>query len=292
MSGSEQKVVFISHSSHDKPFVRQLSDGLSRHGISSWVDEAELHFGDSLVQKISDAIEHISLVLAVISEHSVNSSWVRQELEWAMTKEIKNRRVVVIPIVIQKCDIPFFLSNKLYADFTNADMFEATVERLVGSIRHQQGAGYMEPSTKPFGANVAIHYKPTIIPIVVNAFLLAFALVLFIFPAVSMVYPFDKQKNALVCTFLRGASVIIAACAFIDFIRIALVRYMMRVDPNFAHEAAHIRIGGLLFKKYRSLIWSYRKYHMVKLLVFLEVVTFVAIIMLAQIVLQMASYVL
>jgi len=293
MSKSKQKAVFISHSSYDKPFVRRLSEELSKHGISSWVDEGELHYGDSLVQKISDAIEHISLVLAVISEHSVNSSWVRQELDWAMTKEIKNRRVVVIPTVIQKCDIPFFLSNKLYADFTNADAFDKMVQRLVESIRHQLGNGSAEPpTTKPYGSTVALNYQPTNIPLAVDALLLLFAFMLFIFPGFSMIYPNDQERNELICRAMRGVAIFVGACAVLDFLRIALVRYMMRIDPNFAREAGGIRIGGLFFRRYRKVIWDFRKYHMVKLLFIMEIATYVMILMLAQVTVRIAFYVL
>lgn len=73
--------VFISHNSKDKPFVRKLASSLRTHNIRCWVDEAEIRFGESLVQKISDAISKIDLVIAVISNNSVYSNWIRQELD-------------------------------------------------------------------------------------------------------------------------------------------------------------------------------------------------------------------
>jgi len=57
--------VFISHNSKDKPFVRRLAKSLDGHNIACWIDEAEIRLGDSLVGKISSAIENIDLIIAV-----------------------------------------------------------------------------------------------------------------------------------------------------------------------------------------------------------------------------------
>ena len=183
-----QPAVFVSHNSADKPFVRRLAAELQKNGIRCWVDEAEIHHGESLVQKISDAIEHIALVLAVISRNSVDSSWVRRELDWAMTKEIKQRRVVIIPVVIDKCDVPFFLMNKLYADFTDPERFRGTADRLVASIRHHTGQASPSGAETSLGDSISPPYRPTFLPLVIDIALLAFSGALCVFPSLSMVY--------------------------------------------------------------------------------------------------------
>lgn len=43
--------IFLSHSSGDKPMVRKIADGLRQQGIRVWIDEAEIHIGESLIQK-------------------------------------------------------------------------------------------------------------------------------------------------------------------------------------------------------------------------------------------------
>ena len=60
------KKIFLSHTSKDKPFVRQLSSDLSLFGIPSWIDEAEIVFGESLIKKIQQSIESVALVVVVI----------------------------------------------------------------------------------------------------------------------------------------------------------------------------------------------------------------------------------
>jgi len=126
--------VFLSHSSKDKFFARKLAEALTRYGVTVWIDEAELRIGDSLIEKISDAIEDSDFVAAVLSHNSVNSNWVQKELRLATTKEIGGKCVVVLPVLIDRCEIPAFLQDKLYADFTNADEFDAPMERLLHAI--------------------------------------------------------------------------------------------------------------------------------------------------------------
>ena len=50
--------VFLSHSSKDKPFVRELAGALADGGeIDVWLDEREIAPGDNIVGKIGDALE-------------------------------------------------------------------------------------------------------------------------------------------------------------------------------------------------------------------------------------------
>ena len=49
---------FISHSSKDKKFVRTLKEGLQLNSISTWIDEDEIDFGDSLLEKLDSILLH------------------------------------------------------------------------------------------------------------------------------------------------------------------------------------------------------------------------------------------
>ena len=106
---------FLCHSSKDKDFVRALAGRLAASGVSVWIDEAELDIGDSLLEIIAEGIKESDFVVAVISKNSVMSNWVRKELLLAMTREVRGRRVRVLPVVIDECkpDMPFFLTDKL-----------------------------------------------------------------------------------------------------------------------------------------------------------------------------------
>jgi hypothetical protein len=126
--------VFLSHNSKDKAFARKLATRLTESGIEVWIDEAELKVGDSLIQKIGSAIEQADFLAVVLSHNSVNSPWVQKELDLAMQKELAERRVTVLPILKEPCEIPAFLRDKLYADFTDPGSFEMAFARLLHAL--------------------------------------------------------------------------------------------------------------------------------------------------------------
>ena len=126
--------VFLCHSSLDKTFVLHFAKNLEEHGVECWIDEAEMLPGDSLISKISEAIEREDFVLAFISKNSVESHWVKYELEQAMTKEITVGKVVIIPIKIDECDMPGFLEHKIYANFTDPSKNISEFNKILKAI--------------------------------------------------------------------------------------------------------------------------------------------------------------
>jgi hypothetical protein len=110
--------IFLSHTVADKPFVSNLAKKLESNNVLVWLDEAEINVGDSLIEKISEGIEGSEYLGVVLSPRSVESSWVKRELNIALTEEINGRRLKVLPILYESCTLPSFLKDKLYADFT------------------------------------------------------------------------------------------------------------------------------------------------------------------------------
>lgn len=125
---------FLSHSNQDKAWVRRLAQRLIEDGVVVWLDEAKLQIGDSLIAKIADGIERMEYVIAVISRSSVASNWVQKELSLAMTQEIQGRRVKVLPLLIQDCELPEPLRDKLYADFREETAFDEQYRKVLKAL--------------------------------------------------------------------------------------------------------------------------------------------------------------
>jgi len=109
--------VFLSHSSKDKWFVRRIATDLKRAGVIPWVDEWQIHAGESIPQKVSDGIKHSDSVIVVLSENAIGSKWVEREWQTKYWDEIQRDQVLVIPVLIEDCQIPELLKTKRYADF-------------------------------------------------------------------------------------------------------------------------------------------------------------------------------
>lgn len=111
--------VFISHSHQDKDFVDKLAAQLILHKEYIWLDRWEIKVGDSIIDKIQEAIQSASAFIIVLSKASVGSEWCRKELNAGLIRELEERRIVVLPLLLEDCDIPIFLREKKYADFRN-----------------------------------------------------------------------------------------------------------------------------------------------------------------------------
>jgi hypothetical protein len=126
------KSIFLSHNSNDKNFVRRLANDLRANGIKAWVDEAEILIGDSLLDKIQMGISEMDYLGVILSENSVNSEWVRKEIEMAMTLEIEGRKVKVLPFLLSEdIEIPLFLRSRLYADFSKNDRYVESLQSIL-----------------------------------------------------------------------------------------------------------------------------------------------------------------
>lgn len=133
--------VFLSHSHADKPFARKLAASLRAAGHGVWIDEAEINIGDSLVEKIREGLDQVDYVAAILSSASIDSPWVTRELDIASNREIEEGRVVVLPLLVEKVDLPGFLKGKFYGDFTDENQYE----HIVSLLSKQLG----EPDFKP-----------------------------------------------------------------------------------------------------------------------------------------------
>lgn len=125
--------LFLSHSSKDKFFVRKLAEKLKEQGVNVWIDEAEIKIGDSLLEKITEGVKNSDYLVIVLSHNSVESNWVQKELQMAMSRELLGSKII-LPILIEKCEIPLFLKDKLYADFTDSKNFDKAFMKLLDAI--------------------------------------------------------------------------------------------------------------------------------------------------------------
>ncbi len=125
--------VFISYSHNDHDFVERLSNDLLKNGFFVWWDEWEINVGDSLISKIEDGISCSSNLVIVLSHNSVDSPWVREELKAALIMQLEEKRVIVLPALIDDCTIPLFLKDKKYADFR--ENYEQGLAAIIKAIQ-------------------------------------------------------------------------------------------------------------------------------------------------------------
>lgn len=127
--------IFLSHSHKDKTFVRKLGYFLEKNNLKAWIDEGEIFVGDSLTKKIESSINSMDFLGVILSENSIRSDWVLYEVRMAIALEKIKDNFKVIPIILDNCTIPEFLSDKYCLDFRKEDSFEIEANKLINSIK-------------------------------------------------------------------------------------------------------------------------------------------------------------
>lgn len=112
-----KRLVFLSHSSLDKPFVRELDRAIRVLGVQTFLDERDIRIGDDIPTRIYEGIEAATHLCYVLSSSSVKSSWVIDELSTAKMREKDEHGLVILPILIEDVKIPLAVRSRRYADF-------------------------------------------------------------------------------------------------------------------------------------------------------------------------------
>lgn len=118
--------VFISHSSQDDAFVRELQQALGDHGVNAWIDSRELLPGGLLDPDITRAIAETVAYAIVVSPASLQSKWVGKELRHALAvqKERGREKFPIIPLSLDGTNLgvleEFFEGEPIYIAVSSA----------------------------------------------------------------------------------------------------------------------------------------------------------------------------
>jgi uncharacterized protein YjbI with pentapeptide repeats len=91
---------FISYSSKDEDFVRRLHADLQNNGVRCWFAPEDMKIGAQILDTLDLAIRHHDKMLLVLSEASIASEWVEDEINAAFEKERQHGGVVLFPVRI------------------------------------------------------------------------------------------------------------------------------------------------------------------------------------------------
>lgn len=89
---------FISHSTADKTFADRLYADLQAKGVRCWYAPHDMKGGEYIHVQIGEAIRQHEKLLLILSESSINSEWVKQEITKAKKREDREGTRVLFPI--------------------------------------------------------------------------------------------------------------------------------------------------------------------------------------------------
>jgi hypothetical protein len=89
---------FISYSSKDQECANRLYADLRQKGVRCFIATEDLKIGDRFRTRINDEIRVHDKLMVILSEHSVKSAWVEDEVEAAFERERRDGGMVLFPI--------------------------------------------------------------------------------------------------------------------------------------------------------------------------------------------------
>lgn len=136
---------FISYSNYDQTFAEKLYVDLQNKGVRCWFAPENLRWGEKLRMGIDESIRKHDKLLLILSQGSISSRWVEQEVETALAKENEGAQTIIIPIRIDDTILqnnigwPAYIKNTRnignFRNWKDPESYEKSLERLVQTLK-------------------------------------------------------------------------------------------------------------------------------------------------------------
>ena len=110
----------------DQDFAERLYADLQNQGVRCWFAPEDLKIGEKFWHRIDESIRLYDKLLVVLSEYSVTSVWVENEVMAALEKEHQQQKLVLFPIkldeAVMQTSLPWAANirrTRHMGDFTN-----------------------------------------------------------------------------------------------------------------------------------------------------------------------------
>ena len=143
---------FISYSHQDEEFCKRLHSRLQQDGLRVWYAQEDMKAGEKIHEQIDSAIRVHDKLLLVLSEHSMESEWVKTEIYNARQRE-KDGEKVLFPIALCPFDAikewkafdadigkdmarevrEYFVPD--FSNWKDHDSFESAYKRLLNDLK-------------------------------------------------------------------------------------------------------------------------------------------------------------
>ncbi len=125
--------VFISYAFDEAEFANGLKADLTEAGINCWLDTERINGGDTWPEALGLAVADSFAVAIIATRKSLESGWVRKEINWAITHQIE-----IIPVLrenVRKQSGFFVLNDYEWISMLEGDDYTAALTKLVVSLQ-------------------------------------------------------------------------------------------------------------------------------------------------------------
>ena len=124
--------VFISYRRQepDYAFARELTQWLESDGYLVASDEKNIRVDTSWVAELERIISESRSIILVVSPRYLNSDYTKEETLFSKELSISERQRRIIPIIIEKVRLPYWLAPIQHLDMSSDKQLSAKYERL------------------------------------------------------------------------------------------------------------------------------------------------------------------
>ncbi len=124
---------FISYSTRDQEFAERIHADLQDKGVRCWFAPHDMPIGGKILDEIDTAIRLRDKVVLILSEHSILSDWVEDEVLKAFAEERRRGQAVLFPVRL----------DNVVMDTSEAWAVKLRDQRNIGDFRDwKDHAGY------------------------------------------------------------------------------------------------------------------------------------------------------
>lgn len=149
----ESARVFLSYAHGDRGAAEDIARALRSAEFAVWFDAWELEAGDSIAARVREGLSASDFLVVLLSPDSVKSRWVREEMTLALSRELRQRAITVVPTVLRDCEVPVGLQHFLSVDLRGDHV--GGVSRLVETLSLARDIDFSRLSPRRFEELVA-----------------------------------------------------------------------------------------------------------------------------------------
>lgn len=130
---SAYRPTFLSHAHADNALCDRYAAALQVRGIPLWYDRSNAQTGHFLGDEIQRELERRSAFVVLLTQHALDSFWVKLETQTYLGLMAKDRSRMLLPVRIGACDVPAMLNAFLWIDAL-ALSFDTAIDAIAAAL--------------------------------------------------------------------------------------------------------------------------------------------------------------
>ena len=131
--GSTRSRVFISYSGRDSQIAYRIAEILQRENIDVIFDYKDIGAGENIFEQIRYMYESSETVIILLSQSLFSSSYFTYEFPKYFFEEARKRKITIIPVLVEKCQIPSDFLEYEIVNLTND--FAKGIQNIIRKLK-------------------------------------------------------------------------------------------------------------------------------------------------------------